>query len=803
MRMKIKRSPKYWVAVGTLAAYSAIGTRTGAYAQDRNGAQPQPPLQNHGALPVFRFDIPPGTLDEVLRSFQNSTGVKVLAPSEGIRSLESPGVSGLYTTEQALQLLLKGTGVDYHFTGAHTVALALAAVTTTVEVAADAGVLATSMPKYNAPLRDTPQSISVVSAQVMEAQGATTLRDALRNVAGISMAAGEAGAQGDNLTVRGFSARNDLFIDGMRDFGSYYRDPFNTEEVEVLQGPSSVTFGRGSTGGVVNQATKAPQLPRFIRGDVDFGTDATRRVALDVNTPVPQLGEHTAFRVNLMGNKNNFAGRDIAENRRFGIAPSLMFGLGTPTRLTLSYFHQTGNDVPDYGIPWLFNGPAPVNRNNYYGFKDANYLRTCDDIGTARLEHDVNSITSIRNQTRYANYVRHVQITEPQVLNPSLSTPLSQLTINRNQLASDSVETYLDDQLDATIKFETAHLKHTLVTGVEAGRETSDPTRPKYTNVPTTSLLNPDTTQPFTGIAAPSSQVTTTSLSASAYALDSIELGRKWILSGGIRWDRFDSDYHQYVAPASALARVDNMPTWRAAIVYKPVPIGTFYVDAGTSFNPSAEALSLSAATANLPPEKNRTYEAGTKWDLNSGRLSLRSALFDTEKTNAREPDPNNVLLNVLAGTQRVRGVQVEARGHLMQRWELLSSYSYLDSRVVNSKYYPAAIGARLANVPTHTFNIWTEYHLPKRIEIGAGSNFVSSRTASSTVPLDPITGLVKQVPGYWVFNAMASRSINEHVSVQANVYNVTGRYYYDQIHPGHIVLGPGRSATVSIKFKF
>ncbi len=286
MRIRIKHGPKYWVAVGTLAAYSTIGTRTGVYAQDRKGAQPHPPSQNHGALPVLRFDIPAGTLDEVLSSFQNSTGVKVLAPNEGIRSLECPGVSGLYTTEQALRVLLKGTGVDYHFTGVNTVALALAVVATTVEVAADADILATSIPKYNAPLRDTPQSISVVSTQVMEAQGTTTLRDALRNVAGISIAAGEAGAQGDNLTVRGFSARNDLFIDGMRDFGSYYRDPFNTEEVEVLQGPSSVTFGRGSTGGVVNQATKSPQLQRFIRGDVDFGSGRHAPRSSSTSTPL-------------------------------------------------------------------------------------------------------------------------------------------------------------------------------------------------------------------------------------------------------------------------------------------------------------------------------------------------------------------------------------------------------------------------------------------------------------------------------------------------------------------------------------
>ncbi|MGH9666792.1 MAG: TonB-dependent receptor, partial [Bryobacteraceae bacterium] len=246
-----------------------------------------------------------------------------------------------------------------------------------------------------------------------------------------------------------------------------------------------------------------------------------------------------------------------------------------------------------------------------------------------------------------------------------------------------------------------------------------------------------------------------------------------------------------------------EMPTWRAAAVYKPVDIGSIYFAAGTSFNPSAESLSLSASTASLPPERNKNYEFGTKWDLNHARLSLRAAIFRTEKTNAREPDPNNPVLNVLAGNQKVDGVQVEARGRITSRWELLSGYAYLDSSVVSSNYYPSAIGAQLANVPKHTFNLWNDYRLPRHWEGGLGGNHISSRTASSTAPLDPTTGLVKQVPGYWVFNAMVKHPLIEHIDLQVNVYNLANRYYYDQLHPGHIVLGAGRSALIGFHFKF
>ena len=257
--------PKYWMAVGTLAAYASFGTSALAqkYSQDRQTPATSNSANQTQGLPVRRFDIPPGPLDAVLATYQNVANITVIIPRDSMRAIGSPGVAGLYSPERALEKLLAGTGVTYKFTGASTATLELVGLSTTVEVTATS--MPDTLPKYSEPLVDTPQSITVVPKQVLQSQGVNTLRDALRNVAGISLAAGEGGAQGDNLTIRGFSARNDLFIDGMRDFGSYYRDPFNYQEVEVLQGPSSVTFGRGSTGGVVNQATKLPQTSPPVR----------------------------------------------------------------------------------------------------------------------------------------------------------------------------------------------------------------------------------------------------------------------------------------------------------------------------------------------------------------------------------------------------------------------------------------------------------------------------------------------------------------------------------------------------------
>ncbi len=182
-------------------------------------------------------------------------------------------------------------------------------------------------------------------------------------MAGISLAGWQACSVGDKLTIRGF-IRNDIFLDGMRDFGSYYRDTFDQEEVQVLEGPSAVTFGRGTTGGVVNEVSKSPEMNRFISGNTTLGSDLTRRISADINEPLPQLGSGAVFRLNVMGNDNKVADRDDAEYRRYGFAPSLALGLDGPTRVTISYFHQSENDTPDYGIPWLFDAPAPVARNN-------------------------------------------------------------------------------------------------------------------------------------------------------------------------------------------------------------------------------------------------------------------------------------------------------------------------------------------------------------------------------------------------------------------------------------------------------
>ena len=845
-----RRSHLNWLALGTITAYSAMAfarpTDQVTTLQANDSQQTTNSTNDHAlkqGTAVRRFNISQGPLDTAIAAFEEQTGLAVMLsiPSKSVSGFVSPGVQGLYSDTEALTHLLSGTGLSSSVDSSGNISIALRADESVV-VNGENAPQQVSLDRYPVALLDTPQAISVISKATMHEQGVTTLRDTLRNAPGISLAAGEGGSQGDNLTLRGFTARNDIFLDGMRDFGSYYRDPFNYEEVDVLEGPSSVSFGRGSTGGVINQESKSPALHPFITGETDLGTDLTRRGSVDINQPLHHLGPGAAARLNIVSHASNVSERDVAYNQRFGIAPEIALGLGTPTRLKASYFHFNENDIPDYGIPWYFNKPADVARNNYYGFRSGNFLDTNVNMADLKLERDIDGWATIRNKTRYANNERNARITEPQLNNNSagaitLTTPLDEINVNRNQIAVYSNESFLWDQLDSTIHASTFGIKHAAVLGAEGGRETSDPRRPTFNtavttvngkpalvnSVPTTNLLRPNEDQAFNGNSLLSSNVHLTSLSWGVYLLDTMQFGRRWEFTGGARFDSFSTNEKSlaYTPTISATgtasqgsptitypSRLDRKPSWRGAFSYKPTANGSIYFDYGTSWNPSAEALSLTvgpagSGTANLAPEFNRSYEAGTKWDFHQSRFSARADVFRTTKDNAREASPTNSLVYVLAGTQRVDGAEIAITGRINSKWQVLSNYTYMHSEVVNSQYYPLAVGHKLANVPDNIFNLWTTYQPLGRWSVGVGGNFVDSRTASSTVPLDPTTGLAKQVPSYFVMNAMSSYSVSEHVSLQANVFNLANRNYIDEIHPGHVVPGAGTSGLFGLNFKF
>jgi catecholate siderophore receptor len=698
--------------------------------------------------------------------------------------------------------------------------------------------------KLTEPLLNTPFTVETVTRQLMDDQGVTTLRDALRNVPGISLAAGEGGAQGDSLTIRGFTARNDIFLDGMRDFGSYYRDPFYLQDVQVLKGPASILFGRGSTGGVVEQDSKLPTLAPFANGTLMFGSDLTKRVTADVNQLLPGLGEGAALRLNVMANQNGIADRDVVQYNRFGIAPALVLGLGTPTRLTFTYLHLSEYNQPDYGLPWLYSAtpgtqsaiarppPLSLTQSNYYGFENGNFLRTSVDVPTLKIEHDFSDSFTITNQLRYGHYSRAFNITEPQnyTLASALTagragtllllppgTPLDTVIISRNQLVGNSVETFLADQLDATTRFNTGFVGHTLRAGVEVGRETSDPIR--YSTIgpySLTPLLFPNPSDPYNASFFQSTDTATTATTQAVYGLDTMTLNEQWQLMAGLRYDRFKAHFGQVTFPnpvtgannspnGAIFNQINGMVSWRSALIYKPLPNGTIYVDGGSSFNPSAEALSLSLATSPLPPVQNLTAEIGSKWEFFDGSLSVNGSLFRTVQQNAREPDPNNPLFNILAGTAVAKGGELIATGYITPAWEIVAGYAYTFTEITRSPTTgpTSDLGKPLANVPRHTANLWTTYKLPFDLVVGGGLNVVSSRFASSTPSNVGGVAFMKETPGYWVVGLMARYPLAPHVSLQLNLNNLTNNQFYDLLHPSHVVPGAGRTALLTLNFSY
>ncbi|MFD2256577.1 TonB-dependent receptor [Luteolibacter algae] len=665
--------------------------------------------------------------------------------------------------------------------------------------------------KYTVPLVDVPQTVNVVSKEVIKEQGATSLREVLKNVPSISIQAGEGGVPpGDNLSIRGFNARTDLFVDGVRDFGGYSRDPFNIEQVEVAKGPSSTNAGRGSTGGSVNLSSKTPHLGNAYGLLLGGGSDSYGRATLDVNQEIKGL-DNAAFRLNAMLHSQDTPDRDHVSQERWGIAPSISFGLETDTRLTLSYFHLEQNNVPDYGLPWVSSsvpglspGLAPVRDSNWYGLVDRDFEDTKTDIFTAIFEHDFNENLRLSNVSRYGRNEIDLSVTAPRFVSGSTDIRRSDWK-NRDQ-----TDTILSNQTDLRYDFQTGTVKHELIASMEFSHEESENRIREDLNsasLPDADLYNPN---PFgyTPNLAYTGEIRDSEADTIAFSLfDTVKLNEKWILSGGLRWESFDVDYDQRAANSAgggttSLSRSDEMLSYRAAVTYKPRENGSVYLGYGTSFNPSAEGLTLSdsatsSANINTDPEENRTIELGTKWDLLDERLLVNAAVFRTDKTNARTQDPADPSdFITLDGEQRVQGFEFGFTGLITDEWRVLGGYTYLDSEV-RSSADPNEVGLELSNTPRHSFNLWSVYDLPKGFQVGLGANYVDSRTNSTTL------SRLQTAPSYVTFDALVGYQLNENVSFRLNVYNLADKDYVDRVGGGHYIPGAGRSATLTAEISF
>lgn len=671
-----------------------------------------------------------------------------------------------------------------------------------------------SSPKYSRALVDTPQTVAVIPQAVIQDQNATTLRETLKNVPGISMQAGEGGTPaGDQLSIRGFSARTDLFIDNIRDLGGYTRDPFAFEQVEVVKGPASSYTGRGSTGGSINLVSKTPKLDNFYRATAGIGTDEYKRTTVDVNQSIPDAGgiEGIAVRFNGLIHHDDVPGRKVADNERWGIAPSVAFGLGTDTRLTASYLLLRQDNRPDYGIPWVPANnnalpehreyPAPVDGSNYYGLSARDYEYIHADIVTVKFEHDFNDALTLRDQFRYGRVSRDSIITAPRFANAN-STDITRT----DWKSRDQVDSILANQLDLISNFETFGLGHDLVTGIEIARET-ETNRERIALGPDsqdTSLFSPNPSDRYLeNIQATPGKDDARANSVALYGFDTIAITDWLDINGGLRYDFFETNFND--VGGQPFQRTDNLLSWNSGIVYKPVDTGSIYFGYGTAYNPSAEGLTLSSGmtsrtnpvsnSVTAEPEKTRTFELGTKWELLKRKLLLNAAGFWTTKTNARTLDPADPSrLTVLDGEQRVFGFELGASGNITDEWQLFAAYTYLNSKITQTRNLSER-GNELSNTPDHSFNVWTTYLLPWNFEIGAGLNYVDTRFSSNAN--------TRKAPHYILFDAMIAYHATENITLRLNFYNLTDQEYIGSVGGGHFIPGPTRQAVLSTSFEF
>ncbi len=672
-------------------------------------------------------------------------------------------------------------------------------------------------------LRDIPQSATVINRAVLDAQAASTMTEALRNVPGITITAGEGGAIGDNINLRGFSARTDIFLDGFRDYGQYTRDTFAVEAVEVLKGPSSMLFGRGSTGGIINQVSKKPHLKEAGEVTVGVGTDDYYRTTIDLNRP---LSETSAFRINAFG-QDTQSTRDVVHNKDWGVAPSLRLGIGTPTEITLSGLFQRNDDIPDYGFPFVTtSGDGTVRRpvdapaNRFFGYTDDHFDQSVNMV-SASIRHKISPTLTLRNRTHIADYTTDASpsplsaVTRVGGGTPSLNDPLSLLNAPRQDRDRNLHTRSLFNQTDLVATIQTGTIRHTLTTGLEIGRDEYTEDRYVWNTSAADAAINLGNPVNGTrqGARALSRTVETSADTLAVYLNDQVELNKQWKLVGGLRWDRFkvETNLQKFTLPAgfpvdkteAVAPKTDTMLSPRAGILFQPNDTQSYYLSYGTSFNPSAETVTQSSKTAALDPEKNRSLEAGAKLDYLNGNLSFNTAIFRVEKSNARTTDPLTST-TTLDGDIRVQGFELGIVGRITPAWQVLAGYTFLDGKVLRSSDrtgsgtaaspYVFSQGKTLQNTPRHSASLWTTYSFGGRWEAGGGLVYSSDRYVNNfeTAVID----------GYTRADATLAYKEQKY-DVRLSLQNLTDKKYFETASGGRATPVKGRSAIVTVAYRF
>jgi len=635
---------------------------------------------------------------------------------------------------------------------------------------------------------DVPQAITTVTRALIEEQEANSLREALRNVSGLSFNAAEGGRSGDNMNLRGFYTFGDMYLDGIRDTAQYNRELFNLEQVDVLRGAAAMLFGRGQAGGVINQVSKTPMLYGINKVGVGVGTDGFREVKADLNQ---RLGDTTALRLNVMNRdegsarSNPYTGTE-PEVHRMGFAPSIAFGLGTDHEVTLSHLWVKTQDRPDYGVPFVDKCPdeAKAKAGNYYGV-DGNFDDSETNISTFNYLFKISPDTQWRTVLRAANYKRAYWAVAGQGTLTQYSTTGQAKT---RQFETDNYVL----QSDLNTAFNLFGMRNELITGFEFLKE--DSIRWALRNIGTSAqpkyIAGEFTTAPA---------ATYKGETYSAYVQDTIEFVPDWKLTLGIRRDIMRSEYF---TNGTAFSGDFGENSYRTGLSWQPTAAQHYYVGWSDSFSPTADLYQLSGSQ--YPAERSKVVELGSKWLLLDGNFSLRTSLYRAIKDWERNTDLESTA-SILTKKRQSDGVELEVAGRITDNWEIFSGLSYIHAEILEvapGNGNVNFIGQMPRNTPKKTFNLWTTYQLPYGFKVGGGMEYKSRRyggAPTGTAAFNP-----NWVESYTRWDAMVSYDQPKY-TVKFNVQNIFDKVYYDALYDngGFTVPGQARRFILSTEYKF
>ena len=738
--------------------------------------------------PIFHFAIPAAPVADAIKAFTAVTGATVQLPAiDGVGLLPSPGVTGDFSPEQALDRLLTGTALVARRTSTGPGAtfqlelrLEPEQVTVTGTIEPYHPGISTTATRTATPLRDVPQTLTVVPRELLADQNVQSLGAAMRNVPGVTVAQGEGNR--DQLVIRGINTNSDFFVNGVRDDQERFRDLYNVQSVEVLQGPAAVLFGRGGGGGVVNLVTARPTRNTPSEVVVSAGSFGHKRATAQLGGA---LNGKAAYRFNLM-TEDSGGFRDAFFLKRYALNPTIGFDLGRATSLTLSFEHLSDHRLADRGIPSQAGRPFAVAANQLFGSRQ-NDARNSNDTASIVFEHRFSPRLLLRNSFLSGTYDKFYQ----NVYAGSAVNAAGSFTLSAYNHEIDRTNTF--NQTDLIFTARTGRVSHTLLAGAELGHQFQDELR-----VTPAAIANVPASSPVRDADFASAPTTirrhANSDIAAVYVQDQMTLGRGFKAVVGARTDRFEVNVDDRLPANVDLGRTDVATSPRAGLIYQPSGIASFYTSYSYTFLPSGQTLGLAANTAQLTPENARNYEAGAKLDLLGQRLNVSAAVFRLDRNNVKNTDPNDPSRLVLTGQQRTEGVTLSTSGSPLPKWSVFGGYSYLNARVTqNTAAAPA--GRLVGLVPRSQFNLWSTYDLSTRWGAGGGVIRQAKMFASFSNQVE--------LPAFTRVDGVVYYRVNRY-RLALNAENLLDTRYYSTANgDNNISPGAPRSVQLSLRVMF